>query len=424
MSNREGTGPEASMSIQYQVERSKTPPDSPFKQAHPSRKGRQDPSPWNVLWAIILGMSMIPLGMALMAMTGLGIIRELPNWAISSSSLLLIILPTMGIAALFKNRLLGFSVALWIWPTSLFLGLPLYFPGERGDAMVSGAAWLASVGGSNLEQRAAQSARRFADSLGEGTVLGTRPPDEAEVVQAFVHPIFKDDGSDPMGEQVFLPYEGSDRERKVAVTLEGANGQTEDVWMLFDTGATLTTVHPDVLRRLGALPDSSNPVMSFQTANGTRKDSVALLNRVWMAGLGVEGVSVASCVQCATDGTVGLLGLNVSGQFQVTLDPSRRVIILVPNEAVPDRQIDVSPWVDLDGNFRSWADGRIDLDVQVENESDRAIQELRLSVQCGDEEFGADLGGILPKSGRSERIALPRFTDCVDGQISLASARW
>jgi hypothetical protein len=108
----------------------------------------------------------------------------------------------------------------------------------------------------------------------------------------------------------------------------------------------------------------------------------------------------------------------------VTLDPARRVIILVPNQAVPDRHIDVSPWVDLDGNFRSWADGRIDLDIQVENESERPIQELRLSIQCGDDEFGANLGGVLPNSGRSDRIALPRFTDCIDGQISLASARW
>lgn len=359
-----------------------------------------------------------------MTLTGLGVIRELPNWAISSSSLLLILLPTMGIAALFKNRLFGFALALWIWPPALFAGLPLYFPGERGDAMVSGAAWLASIGGTQLEIRAAHSVQRLADAFGDGTQLASLPAEEAESVQAFMHPIFKDDGSDPMGEQVFLPYEGSDRERKVAVTLEGPNGQTEDVWMLFDTGATLTTVHPDVLRRLGVEPTASNPIMRFQTANGERKDAVTLLHRVWMSGLGVEGVSVAACTTCATEGTVGLLGLNVSGQFQVTLDPTRRVIILVPNQAVPDRQIDVSPWVELDGNFRSWADGRIDLDIYAENQSERAIQELRLSIQCSGQEFGASLGGILPKSDRTERIALPRFTDCSDSQISLASARW
>lgn len=412
------------MSIQYQVERSKTPPEPFSNQAPAPRKGGVDPSSWNRLWAVLLGTSLLPLGLILMALTGLGVIRELPNWAISSSSLLLILLPTMGIAALFKNRLFGFALALWIWPTSLFVGLPLYFPGERGDAMVSGAAWLASIGGTNLELRAARSVQRLADALGEGTELASLPAKNAESVQAFLHPIFRDDGSDPMGEQVFLPYEGSDRERKVAVTLEGPNGQTEEVWMLFDTGATLTTVHPDVLRRLGAEPTASNPIMRFQTANGERKDSVSLLDRVWMSGLGVEGVSVASCTRCATGGTVGLLGLNVSGQFQVTLDPARRVIILVPNNAVPDRQIDVSPWVDLDGNFRSWADGRIDLDIHAENQSERAIQELRLSIQCGGQEFGASLGGILPHSTREERIALPRFTDCSDGQISLASARW
>jgi hypothetical protein len=290
--------------------------------------------------------------------------------------------------------------------------------------LVSGAAWLASIGGSDLERRAAFSAQRLAASLGEGSRLATKPPDQAEVVEAFLRPIFKEEGADSDGERVYLPYEGSDRERKVSVILEGTDGRTEEVWMLFDTGATLTTVHPDVLERLGVLPDSSNPVMRFQTANGERKDSVALLDGVWMAGLGVEGVSVASCISCATDGTSGLLGLNVSGQFQVTLDPAKRVIILVPNSMPPDRQIDVSPWVDLDGRFRSWADGRIDLDVRVENESERLIHEVRLSIQCGSEEFGATLGGIPPKGSIQDRIALPRFTECDNGQISLASARW
>jgi len=366
----------------------------------------------------------MPVVVVLMALCGLGVVRDLPNWAISYSSLLLLVLPTMGIAAVFKNRLMGFALALWIWPSLLFMGLPLYFPGERGESLVSGAAWLASIGGSNLERRAAHSAQRLATSLGEGSRLATKPPNQAEAVEAFLRPIFDDPSLDSEGESVYLPYEGSDRERKVSVILEGPDGRSEEVWMLFDTGATLTTVHPDVLKRLGVHPDGDSPIMRFQTANGERKDAVALLDRVWMAGLGVEGVSVAACSACATEGTSGLLGLNVSGQFQVTLDPERRVIVLVPNTMDPDRQIDVSPWVDLDGRFRSWADGRIDLDVLLENESDRPIHEIRLAIHCGSEEFGATVGAIPANETLRDRVALPRFTDCDEGQISIASARW
>jgi hypothetical protein len=118
------------------------------------------------------------------------------------------------------------------------------------------------------------------------------------------------------------------------------------------------------------------------------------------------------------------LGLNVSGQFQVTLDPARRVIVLVPNTATPDRQIDVSPWVDLDGHFRSWGDGRVDLDVRLGNRSERLIQDLRLAIHCADEEFVASISSIAPGETERERVALPRFSDCQEGRISLASARW
>ena len=186
----------------------------------------------------------------------------------------------------------------------------------------------------------------------------------------------------------------------------------------------MTTVHPDVLERLGLPVRPSNPVMRFQTANGERQDSVTVLEKVWMAGLGVEGVSVASCTSCATEGSVGLLGLNVSGQFQVTLDPARRVIVLVPNTATPDRQIDVSPWLELEGHFRSWGDGRVDLDVTLENTAERAIQDVNLAIACGDDEFTSGMSSIPSGESRRERVGLPRFSDCSDGRISLASARW
>ena len=352
MSKREGTGPEASMSMQNQVERPIHPPDDPRKGRRLPRQPGPEPSRWTLVWAIVLGTSVFPLGIGLMTVVGLGVVRELPSWAISYSSLLLLVLPAMGIAAVFRNRLLGFAVGFWVWPVLLFSGIPLFFPGERSGAMVSGASWLASVGGEDFERAAAQSVQRLADSLGEGSQLAVPPPEEAEPLQAFLRPLFDEEDGAGLEEKVFLPYEGSDRERKVAVILEGPNGQSEEVWMLFDTGATMTTVHPDVLRRLGVSNGPSNPVMRFQTANGERRDSVALLDTVWMAGLGVDGVSVASCESCATEGSVGLLGLNVSGQFQVTLDPARRVIVLIPNSATPDRQIDVSPWLELEGTFR------------------------------------------------------------------------
>ena len=142
----------------------------------PPRQVGPEPSRWSLLWAVLLGTSLFPVAIVLMTLVGLGVLRELPSWAISYSSLMILVLPAMGIAAVFKNRLVGFAVSLWLWPSLLFSGLPLYFPGERSDAMVSGAAWLASVGGEGLERRAAESIQRLADAFGEGSELAVSPP--------------------------------------------------------------------------------------------------------------------------------------------------------------------------------------------------------------------------------------------------------
>ena len=106
---------------------------------------------------------------------------------------------------------------------------------------------------------------------------------------------------------MILPTEGSKGTLKVPVTVEGPKGQFE-VSMLFDTGATLTTLNRATLKRIGGKVPRDAPQMTMQTAAGPQTTTIVSVDRLWVGGLEVKGVTVSVCEPCATGGTVGLLG--------------------------------------------------------------------------------------------------------------------
>jgi len=151
---------------------------------------------------------------------------------------------------------------------------------------------------------------------------------------------------------------------------------------------------------------------------------VVLLDRVWIGGMPVEGVSVAACDPCATDNTVGLLGLNVSGMFHITLDPERQEIVLQTRGDLPNRLPDVAPWVELRGTVHSWTDGRIEMEVGARNRSKRTISQVTVGIDCEGDRFRTEILQIEPGGEESQRVSLPRWTRCEPGVFSLRSANW
>ncbi len=372
--------------------------------------------------AVLAGMG--PLLAAMATVLGLGIVRLLPSWILAVSALALVVLPWLGIASFFRSRLTGLAVGSWVWPATLLGGIPLYLPQERADAFLTGMAHFAAPIPPEHQEKVISLSKTVATFLETERLAGTEPPPEAtpeETVTTLPSVKALPDAEDA----VALPFEGTDNQRRVSVVLEGSEGHTREVQMVFDTGASLTTVDRQTLALLRKSPEKDAPTLELHTANGMRRDPVVLLDRLWIGGMPVEGVTVAACDACAPEGTVGLLGLNVSGMFHVTLDPERQEIVLQPRGDLPNRLSDVAPWVGLSGTVHSWSDGRVEMEVEAKNRSMRPMARVTVSMDCGgSERFRTDLHQIDPGEQESTRVSLPRWTECDPGIFSLRSASW
>ena len=366
-----------------------------------------------VTWAVALtGMmvSVLPFSM----LVGLGVHRHAAPWAISASAMVLTFAPpVMAALAARQNRGLRLGSTLWAWSVTLFLLLPVYFPGERRQAVATGLA-IAGVG-----TPAAGLPERIAESL----------PDEPEVAQpevAEASPLLADvppPATVPLTEnQIALPYEGEGRRLSVPVIF-GNDGAEFEVDMLLDTGATYTTLSTDLLTRLGARPTENDPVMRLHTANGERDAQIVLLDSVWLGDLQLEGIAIATCDDCAGSDHAGLLGLNVAGAFNLSIDADRREVVFT-RRATFDRKLDVRPFTDLGATFTRFPGGRVEVRVTLDNASRRWIRRAVTSVECGPDTWTVPIVDLPPGAEDEVRQRLPRHTPCDQYQIALHEADW
>ena len=223
-------------------------------------------------------------------------------------------------------------------------------------------------------------------------------------------------------DEVVLPTEGRRGSLKIPVTVEGARS-SEEITMIFDTGATLTTLNRATLRKIGIRVPSDAPRMQVHTAAGPRETQVVLVPKLWVGGFDVEGVSIAVCDPCATGDAVGLLGLNVSERFLVTVDGAREELVLSPRSGSSNRGTDVSPWIDLEAEATRWPDGRTEVILEAENTSDRWIERVTVAIECDDTHY-ADLRDIGPKQVGHVEVSIAPGANCERFQVSIDSAVW
>jgi clan AA aspartic protease (TIGR02281 family) len=206
------------------------------------------------------------------------------------------------------------------------------------------------------------------------------------------------------------------------VTVEGRRREAE-ITMIFDTGATLTTLDRATLRKIGIRVPKDAPKISVHTAAGPRETQVVLVDKVWVGGFEVEGVSIAVCDACVSDDAVGLLGLNVSERFLVTVDGAREELLLSPRAGATNRRSDVAPWVQLAAEATRWPDGRTEVIIEAENTSTRWIEQINVAIQC-DETRYAELRGIAPGQIGHVEVSISAGTDCEAFQVTIDSAVW
>ena len=362
---------------------------------------------------LLATVGLIPNVFALAAIIGLGVVRELPAGQVGLSAALLLVLPIGGLYLLMGKRDAGLVGAVWVWPFLLLFGLPGYFPGELNGALISGFTVLAAAGGPEASREAA----RWASALPQipGPTIGQKPPPEAERDLPDCKPV-----AVPLaGDAVAMPYEGTGHSMAVPVGF----GDVE-IPMLFDTGASLTTLDKDSLRRLDIRLPSDAPEITLRTANGERQARLVLIDRVWIGGLPVDGVTVGVCDECADQRTSGLLGLNVSGQFLVTVDTIRKEVVFQAREGEQDRVVDVGPWLKVHATAKLFPDGRVEVTVVGDNNAYRPVRQAEVGIHCGGEHFVAKLTDIPPGEASETSIGLPRGSDCDSYSVTLDHAWW
>lgn len=304
---------------------------------------------------------------------------------------------------------------------AVITAFPLYFPGERADALARGL----DVIGRPFGVGSLGGLGRSLDGLLPAVSAGRRL-EETQPLAAVAAPVavpapklIHEDGVD----HVVLPYEGMGSALHVPVELEGPDGAVAEVTMIFDTGASFTTLDMATLSALGVRVPNDAPEVRVHTAAGERSSRLVMLPRLWLGGLLVEGVTVGVCDACATDQDAGLLGLNVSGRFLTTVDQARREIVLRPRQGPDDRLADVRYWVALSATATAWPDGHTEAVVTVQNNAPRDIIDATVELRC-DEVRTVTLGRIGAGERGQREVKLPSGIDCDPYEVALSAARW
>jgi hypothetical protein len=367
---------------------------------------------------------------------GLGEQRGLPIWFSASVAIVMVLLPALGLRTFLTGARSRASLAVFLWSLGLLLSLPLYvvdFP----SSVRHGLQVALSPAGGSLPEHAGRLghlvvsqfsrggrvplplATEFSENEEISPLQGADSSPAAEVVDV------ADDEQPPLSEAslVTLAVEGEGTSLKVKVLVDSA-GPPREVQFLFDTGATLTTLDRRTLSELGIVIPEDAPTATLQTAGGQVESSVILLERLWVGHVPIENVAVALCDACAQGATRGLLGLNVTGLFDVTMNAGDQELQLQPVGLDGDRRLDVNHFVDLDASVTMWRMGRVEVAVEASNRAKVVISELVVELVCGERSFAVQVDDIAADGSNTTQLELPRGTNCRTYQVILRSARW
>ena len=108
------------------------------------------------------------------------------------------------------------------------------------------------------------------------------------------------------------------------------NGE-QDARLIVDTGASHSIVSHRLAIELGLYSDSTMGTVTMNTVGGSVQAPLARIKSIRLAEAEVrDSVVVIYDLPDSPTGVEGLLGLSALRQFQVTLDPTRKVLSLQP----------------------------------------------------------------------------------------------
>lgn len=366
--------------------------------------------------ALIAAAWLVGFALAALCFTmlvGLAVHRSGPALLISAATTFIVFAPTLmsWLAAPPKRRVGIAAASLITWAGGLLLALPMFFPGERNEAIVSGIAAL--TGG---------------DRLGVAEGLGAQLPIEPsiarpELAEAAAARVVELPPPLPLDDhQIALPYEGDGRRLSVPVVFHHL-GRDLEVQMMLDTGATYTTLPHAILEQLGIRVGDDAPTLELHTANGVRTAQLALVDEVWLGDLDMNGVAIATCDACASGDTVGLLGLNVSGGFNLNINADRHEVVF-SRRLDHDRVLDIRPFSKLTAGFTRFPGGRVEVEVTFNNLAERPIAQATALVSCDAGTWQIPLRDTGSGAVNVQRLKLPSHPKCDGYQIRLRDTAW
>jgi hypothetical protein len=148
------------------------------------------------------------------------------------------------------------------------------------------------------------------------------------------------------------------------------------------------------------------------------------VDAIWLGAAPVEWVTVAVCDGCTNPPAVGLLGLNVSRRFQVSLDHDRQSIRLGQRQGGDNRALDIRNWLRIRSEIREDWDGGVQLKLTGMNDSRREIVSAVIELECSSSGFAIQLDSIPAKGEATTELVLPRGTDCRQPAFDLSRGRW
>lgn len=342
----------------------------------------------------------------------------------------LLLLPPLIGAALIPQRHLALPIAMAVWSLAILVSTAALLPYPAASAINTG---FGLIGGPcsgpgelafTVLPDLSGNQPLFADqpSCPEPSPSPTPAPDLTPTPTPAPVPT-PTPGSDRLGIQptdLVLDYTLDGGSIIVPVTFEGPRGRVE-LPMIFDTGATLTTLNQESLSALGLVVAPDAPEITTHTAAGLRTSRLTLAPGVVVGGARVEPVSISLCEPCAAGEARGLLGMNVSGRFLMTIDTLQERLILRPR--VGGETKDVSAWVGLDASAVQNASGVVEVTLQVQNRAARDIARVSAKITCEREYFG-EVRDIGAGQEASNLVTLPTGADCASYTIEVDEAEW
>lgn len=378
----------------------------------------------------LLGVAMVlactPLVViAFATVTGLGLNQNVTSQVAIVGATLIVLLPGFGLASLLGGTAVAHGLSLGVWALVVLAALPAYFPGERETATRIGTTYLGAALPVAMRSAGTERALSVISALGRDRdpIARARSTADGNIAELDDDPLASDAARRGESNTTWIPYTGKGQSLLIPAHIDGPDFG-EELQFIFDTGATLTTLSRDALGIVDIqIPDDA-PEVTLRTASGELEAKLVLVDALWLQDELIEWVTIAVCEFCSNDSADGLLGLNVSSHYRVSIDHEAEEIEFVPRSGRRNRKLDIQPWLEINSTLTRWDDGRLELLVEARNRARRGIKSSVLEVRCANENFSVRLDPIPARGNLEQPASLPWGTECDRFEVQVLAAAW